>query len=98
MPTRTRSCATLGASTPASLDRARLHAGARYNWRVTISDAIQSIYQSKTIYCTEQQYRCEIRDALRLQAGRWREEGQTVRAKVALMEVERLDRMFSVPS
>lgn len=57
---------------------------------MTRTEAIDAVYNGRLVECTKEEYP-EIRRALQDQAGKWIDDGQGVRAVIALQEVQRLD-------
>jgi hypothetical protein len=64
---------------------------------MTTREAIDAVYQGKLVACTRDEYP-EIRRALQDKAGQWIDQGQGVRATIALQEVARLDTLHDFPS
>lgn len=58
-----------------------------------VERALNAVYQGNVVKCTPEEYK-EIRGVLQDQAGRWIDEGDAVRATIALEEVRRLDKKF----
>lgn len=56
--------------------------------------AIAAIEADTPVTCTKQEYHQSIRSAILNQAGKWVDSGDSVRATLALHEVERLDKLF----
>lgn len=59
-------------------------------------EAILAVYYGKPVDCAPEDYP-EIRRAIQDQAGKWIDQGQDIRAVIALREIERLDRLYSPP-
>lgn len=57
---------------------------------MTKDEAIAAIHQGKLVECSATEYN-SIRTAIQDQAGKWIEQGQDMRAMIALEEVKRLD-------
>ena len=55
-------------------------------------EAMQAVYQGKMVQCTKENYP-EIRSTLQDYAGRCVDEGDGLRAMIALEEVKRLDKL-----
>jgi hypothetical protein len=59
--------------------------------------AIEALgYKGTPITCTKEAYETEVRTALQNQAAKWIDQGQAIRAQMALNEVKRLDAKFGV--
>jgi hypothetical protein len=58
-----------------------------------IIQALNAVYQGKLVNCSAEEYP-EIRTALQDQAGKWIDNGDGMRAMIALQEVKRLDTKF----
>lgn len=57
--------------------------------------AVNAIYAGKAVSCTKEEYHDAVRGAILEQAGRWIDNDDSVRAKIALSEVKRLDQLFA---
>jgi len=57
-------------------------------------EAIAAVYQGHMFDCTFEGYKADVRTALQNQAGKWIDDGDNVRAMIALEEVKRLDIKF----
>jgi hypothetical protein len=60
---------------------------------MTADEAVTTVYCGGLVRCTAEEYHSAVRSALQDAAGRWVEQGQDLRAQIALVEVQRLDRM-----
>lgn len=60
---------------------------------MTLNDALNAIHFGCTVKCTVEEYPA-IRTALQDAAGKYIDNGDPVRAQIALMEVRRLDELF----
>lgn len=58
------------------------------------SKIIDAIYSGRLVEVTKEDYWNWARIAIQHQAGKWLDEGEDLRAGIALQEVERLDRLY----
>lgn len=61
---------------------------------MTPLEAIDAVYQAKLVDCTAEEYP-EVRRVLQRKAGQWIDQGQGIRAQLALREVGRLDQLHN---
>jgi hypothetical protein len=64
---------------------------------VTKEQAIDNVHNGKPVECSADEYRM-IRPALQDAAATWINQGQEMRAQIALSEVRRLDALHGAPS
>lgn len=60
------------------------------------SDAIAAIERGNMVLCTKHEYLQSVRNAVLTQAGKWVDTNDNIRARIALSEVKRLDKHFSL--
>lgn len=59
--------------------------------------AVDAVYEGKPVCCEDKKvYLREIRPAVQRVAGKWLDEGDSVRAQIALEEIRRLDQKFGL--
>lgn len=56
--------------------------------------AVNAVYKGELVNCSRDSYP-SIRTALQQQAGKWIDQGDHLRAQMALMEVQRLDEVHN---
>jgi hypothetical protein len=61
---------------------------------VNPEQALEAVYAGRTVECTAEEYPA-IRRALQEKAGKWIDQGQDIRAQIALQEVRRLDALHN---
>jgi phage terminase large subunit len=60
-----------------------------------VTKAIHTISTGKTVLCSREDYHKQIRAGILQQAGKWIDTGDAMRAKIALQEVSRLDKLHN---
>lgn len=63
----------------------------RLDYLEAVQVAISSIYQGLPVVCSKEEYHGGLRGEIQDQAGKWIEQGDGLRASIALQEVKRLD-------
>lgn len=61
---------------------------------MTNQEAINSIYGGSLVNCTSEEYHSGLRTFIQDQAGKWIDQGDHMRAMIALQEVKRLDEKY----
>ena len=61
-----------------------------------IDERVKELYNGNPIKCTEKEYRDFLRSQIQNFAGKMVDEGQDVRAMIALSEVKSLDKKFGL--
>lgn len=59
---------------------------------MTKFEALDAIHNGRLVECTKDEYNEGLRTVILEQAGKWIDEGQQLRAIIALEEVKRLDK------
>jgi hypothetical protein len=60
---------------------------------MNVTQALDAVYAGHTVECAAEEYP-EIRTALQNAASKWIDQGQDIRAQIALQEVKRLDALY----